>query len=140
RRGARQGGRPRGARRRRRRPAGRAPVPGAAAARRRRDRRPDRRGAAARRAAMSPPTVLVVHDEPFIGRSLSFVLRKGNYNVVEARNGEEALAAIRKHRPDLVFMDVMMPKVSGFVVCGQVKADPELKHTKIILLTAKGQD
>ena len=89
---------------------------------------------------MSTPTVLVVDDEPFICRSLSFVLRKGNYNVVEARNGEEALAAIRKHRPDLVFMDVMMPKVSGFVVCGQVKADPELKNTKIILLTAKGQD
>ena len=89
---------------------------------------------------MKQPTVLVVDDEPFICRSLSFVLRKGNYNVVEARNGEEALAAIRQHRPDLVFMDVMMPKFSGFEVCTQVKADPDLKHVKIILLTAKGQD
>ena len=89
---------------------------------------------------MKQPTVLVVDDEPFICRSLSFVLRKGNYHVVEARNGEEALAAIRQHRPELVFMDVMMPKISGFEVCTQVKADPELKHVKIILLTAKGQD
>ena len=89
---------------------------------------------------MSQRTVLVVDDEPFICRSLSFVLRKGNYNVVEARNGEEALAAIAQHKPDLVFMDVMMPKISGFEVCGKVKSDPALAHIKIILLTAKGQD
>ncbi len=89
---------------------------------------------------MKQHTVLVVDDEPFICRSLSFVLRKGNYIVVEARNGEEALAAIREHKPDLVFMDVMMPKISGFEVCETVKADPELAATKIILLTAKGQD
>ncbi len=49
--------------------------------------------------------VLVVDDEPFICRSLSFVLRKQNYEVFEARNGEEALAFIRENQPDLVFMD-----------------------------------
>ena len=85
-------------------------------------------------------TVLVVDDEPFICRSLSFVLRKGNYNVVEARNGEEALAAVRQHKPDLVFMDVMMPKLNGFDVCAAIKQDPELRSTRVILLTAKGQD
>ena len=85
-------------------------------------------------------TVLVVDDEPFICRSLSFVLRKGNYHVVEARNGEEALAAVREHKPDLVFMDVMMPKLNGFDVCAAIKQDPELKNTRVILLTAKGQD
>ncbi len=84
--------------------------------------------------------VLVVDDEPFICRSLSFVLRKENYEVFEARNGEEALEAIRTHRPDLVFLDVMMPKVNGFEVTEMVKSDPDLKRTKIILLTAKGQD
>ena len=84
--------------------------------------------------------VLVVDDEPFICRSLSFVLRKENYEVLEARNGEEALEAIRTHRPDLVFLDVMMPKVNGFEVTEMVKSDPDLKRTKIILLTAKGQD
>ena len=85
-------------------------------------------------------TVLVVDDEPFICRSLSFVLRKGNYHVVEARNGEEALAAVREHKPDLVFMDVMMPKLNGFDVCARIKQDPELRDTRVILLTAKGQD
>lgn len=89
---------------------------------------------------MKQPTVLVVDDEPFICRSLSFVLRKGNFHVVEARNGEEALAAVRAHHPDLVFMDVMMPKLNGFDVCAAIKQDPELKKTHVILLTAKGQD
>lgn len=89
---------------------------------------------------MKSHTILVVDDEPFICRSLSFVLRKGNYKVLEARNGEEALAAIREHRPDLVFLDVMMPKINGFEVTEFVRSDPELVHTKIILLTAKGQD
>ncbi len=84
--------------------------------------------------------VLVVDDEPFICRSLSFVLRKENYEVLEARNGEEALEMIRSERPDLVFLDVMMPKVNGFEVTELVKSDPDLRRTKIILLTAKGQD
>ncbi|MHC4812095.1 MAG: response regulator transcription factor [Planctomycetota bacterium] len=89
---------------------------------------------------MAKVKVLVVDDEPFICRSLSFVLRKEDYEVFEARNGEEALEFIRKNQPDLVFMDVMMPKMNGFDVTRVVKSDPDLKHTKIILLTAKGQD
>ena len=89
---------------------------------------------------MTQRTILVVDDEPFICRSLSFVLRKDNYDVYEARNGEEALAAIRLHKPDLVFLDVMMPKINGFEVTERVKADPELASVRIILLTAKGQD
>ena len=89
---------------------------------------------------MSRKKVLVVDDEPFICRSLSFVLRKDNYEVFEARNGEEALVAIRQHHPDLVFLDVMMPKLNGFEVTQQVRADPSLQGIRIILLTAKGQD
>jgi DNA-binding response OmpR family regulator len=89
---------------------------------------------------MTQRTVLVVDDEPFICRSLTFVLRKDNYKVFEARNGEEALAAIREHKPDLVFLDVMMPKLNGFQVTQQVRADPALAGVKIILLTAKGQE
>ncbi len=89
---------------------------------------------------MKPRCVLVVDDEPFICRSLSFVLRREKFEVHEARNGEEAIAAIREHRPELVFLDVMMPKMNGFEVTEMVKADPELKSTKIILLTGKGQD
>ncbi|MFY9345271.1 MAG: response regulator [Planctomycetota bacterium] len=89
---------------------------------------------------MTQRTILVVDDEPFICRSLTFVLRKDNYKVFEARNGEEGLAAIREHKPDLVFLDVMMPKLNGFQVTEQVRADPALAGVKIILLTAKGQE
>ncbi len=89
---------------------------------------------------MTERTVLVVDDEPFICRSLTFVLRKENYHVLEARNGEEALAVIRQHKPDLVFLDVMMPKLNGFQVTQQVRSDPSLDSVKIILLTAKGQE
>ena len=89
---------------------------------------------------MSQSKILVVDDEPFICRSLTYVLRKGNYEVLEARNGEEALTAIREHKPDLVFLDVMMPKIDGFEVTQQVRSDPELAGIKIILLTAKGQE
>jgi DNA-binding response OmpR family regulator len=84
--------------------------------------------------------VLVVDDEPFICRSLSFVLRKDDYDVFEARNGEEAIAAIRAEKPDLVFLDVMMPKINGFEVTRLVRADAQLDHVRIVLLTAKGQD
>lgn len=89
---------------------------------------------------MSDFKVLVVDDEPFICRSLSFVLLKDSYEVIQARDGQEALEMIARERPDLVFLDVMMPKVNGFDVTRQVKADPDLRATKIVLLTAKGQD
>jgi DNA-binding response OmpR family regulator len=89
---------------------------------------------------MTQRTILVVDDEPFICRSLTFVLRKDNYRVFEARDGEEALAAIREHKPDLVFLDVMMPKMNGFQVTEHVRADASLAGVKIILLTAKGQE
>ena len=88
---------------------------------------------------MSNSKILVVDDEPFICRSLTFVLKKGNFEVLEARDGEEALASIREHKPDLVFLDVMMPKINGFEVTEAVRSDRSLDDVKIILLTAKGQ-
>jgi len=84
--------------------------------------------------------VLVVDDEPFILRSLSFVLKKGQLDVLEARDGEEALALIREHKPKLVFIDVMMPKMNGYDVVRAVRAEEELKDTHLVLLTAKGQE
>jgi DNA-binding response OmpR family regulator len=84
--------------------------------------------------------IVVVDDEPFIARSLAFVLRRENYEVFEARDGEEALEVIARERPDLVFLDIMMPKIDGFEVTERVRANPDLSGIKIILLTAKGQD
>ena len=75
-------------------------------------------------------TVLIVDDEPNIVISLE---------VLVARNGEEALSSIEAHRPDLVLLDVMMPKVNGFEVCKQVRSNPALTDVRIIMLTAKGR-
>lgn len=83
--------------------------------------------------------VLVVDDEPFISRSLAFVLRKGNYQVFEARDGAEAMVIIESERPDLVFLDVMMPKRNGIDVCRAVRGDLGMADVHIVLLTAKGQ-
>ena len=88
---------------------------------------------------MMTSRILVVDDEPFILRSLTFVLRKEGFDVIEGRNGEEALKAIREKRPALVFLDVMMPKMNGYEVCEIVKGDPDLESKYLILLTAKGQ-
>lgn len=89
---------------------------------------------------MTQRTILVVDDEPFICRSLTYILRKGDYRVLEARDGEEGLALIREQKPDLVFLDVMMPKIDGFGVTKQVRADAALDAVKIVLLTARGQE
>jgi len=87
-----------------------------------------------------PETVLVVDDEPFILRSLSFVLERAGFVVRQARNGDEALEVLRDARPRVAILDVMMPKRSGFEVCEIVKGDPDLRGTYVILLTAKGQE
>jgi CheY-like chemotaxis protein len=89
---------------------------------------------------MTSRKILVVDDEPFILRSLSFVLQKGKMDVLEARDGEEALRLIREHKPCLVFLDVMMPKMNGYDVVRAVRADPELRDVHIVLLTARGQE
>jgi DNA-binding response OmpR family regulator len=86
------------------------------------------------------PRVLVVDDEPFILRSLTFVLGKAGFTVSTASDGEEALLKIRAERPALVVLDVMMPKKNGYEVLQEVKADEELKDTYILMLTARGQE
>lgn len=83
-------------------------------------------------------TILIADDEPNIVISLEFLLKREGYDVHVARDGEQALAAIRRLRPALVLLDVMMPKMSGYEVCQAVRADPELAATRILMLTAKG--
>jgi DNA-binding response OmpR family regulator len=87
-----------------------------------------------------PHRVLVVDDEANILLSLEFLMKKAGYEVRTARDGEEALAEMRKARPDLVLLDVMMPKRNGFDVCEMIRANPEWKDVRVIMLTAKGRD
>ncbi len=89
---------------------------------------------------MPGKTILIADDEPYLIRSLSFVLKKEGYPVETAMDGLEALEKIRRLRPHLVFLDIQLPKMDGFEVCRQIRADPEIQSTYIIMLTAKGQD
>lgn len=84
--------------------------------------------------------ILVVDDEPFILKSLTFVLKKEGFQVESATNGVEAMETIQKGRPDLVFLDIMMPKMNGLEVCQWIRQDPLLRDIYVIILTAKGQE
>jgi DNA-binding response OmpR family regulator len=84
--------------------------------------------------------VLIADDEPNIVISLEYLLRREGFEVFVAADGEEALARARAERPDLVLLDVMMPKMNGFDVCQALRADPEMAATRILMLTAKGRD
>src|SRR5688500_8883475 len=89
---------------------------------------------------MAGQKILVVDDEPFILRSLTFVLKKEQFDVLEAKNGEEALLQIRAHHPGLVFCDVMMPKKNGYEVLREVRSAPAFADVYFVRLTAKGQE
>ncbi|MCK0512431.1 response regulator transcription factor [Aromatoleum buckelii] len=84
--------------------------------------------------------ILIADDEQNIVISLEFLMKREGYEVSIATDGEEAVARIRAELPDLVLLDVMMPKKSGFEVCQEIKADPDLQSVRILMLTAKGRD
>jgi DNA-binding response OmpR family regulator len=89
---------------------------------------------------MTAPTVLVVEDEDSILLSLEFLLRGAGCAVASARDGDAALAALAAATPDLVLLDVMLPGIDGFELCRRIRGDPRLRHTRVILLTARGRD
>lgn len=84
--------------------------------------------------------ILIADDEQNIVISLEFLMKREGFEVSIAVDGEEAVDRIRSEKPDLVLLDVMMPKKSGFEVCQEIKADPALTSVKILMLTAKGRD
>lgn len=84
--------------------------------------------------------VLIVDDEPNIVTALEFLLQKNGYEVKVAANGEDALAQLDAFRPQLVLLDVMMPKVSGYEVCQRMRAHPQWRQIKIVILSAKGRE
>jgi DNA-binding response OmpR family regulator len=87
-----------------------------------------------------PRSVLVVDDEPNIVLSLEFIMKQAGYRVRVARDGEEALGAVADAPPDLILLDVMMPKRDGYDVCQTIRANPDWNGVRIIMLTAKGRD
>jgi DNA-binding response OmpR family regulator len=84
--------------------------------------------------------VLIADDEANIVISLEFLMQREGHRVTIARDGDAALEAIRRERPDLVLLDVMMPGKSGFEICQAVRADETLAAVKILMLSAKGRD
>ena len=85
-------------------------------------------------------TILVADDEPYVLRSLEFILKKEGYNVITATNGQEAFDKVNAETPDLVFLDIQMPKMDGNTVCRQLREDESKKSIYIIMITAKGQE
>jgi len=84
--------------------------------------------------------ILIADDEQNIVISIEFLLRREGFEVLVAGDGEEALAKVRAEKPDLVLLDVMMPRMNGFDVCQALRSDPEQSATRILMLTAKGRD
>jgi len=85
-------------------------------------------------------SILIVDDEPNILLSLEFLMKQAGYEVHTSADGEDALQQIHSTIPDLVLLDINMPKRNGYEVCETVRADPKLSSVKIIMLTAKGRD
>lgn len=85
-------------------------------------------------------SVLIVDDESYIVKSLSFVMKNAGFEAYSAGDGEEALQKLDEMVPDLVILDVMMPKLDGFEVCKAIRGNPAWSSIKIIMLTAKGRD
>jgi len=84
--------------------------------------------------------VLIADDEPNIVMALEFLMQHGGYEVRTVSDGEEALAALTDFRPDLVLLDLMMPKRNGYEICQWIRTTPALARTKVLMLTAKGRD
>ncbi|PLX60827.1 response regulator transcription factor [Sedimenticola selenatireducens] len=84
--------------------------------------------------------ILIVDDEKNIAISVDYLLRREGYQVSVAHDGEEGLRLIQSDRPDLVLLDIMMPKLNGFQVCEAVRQNPALADVRIVMLTAKGRD
>jgi two-component system, OmpR family, alkaline phosphatase synthesis response regulator PhoP len=85
-------------------------------------------------------SVLIADDDPNILQALSFLMRREGYDVRTARDGEAALAAVAERPPDLVLLDLMMPKGDGLEVCRAIRAAANLDGVRVVMLTARGRE
>ena len=85
-------------------------------------------------------SVLIVEDENDIRQNLAFSLKREGFNIIEAADGEQALAAAMSKKPDIILLDLMIPKIDGLSVCKRLQAAPETENIPVIMLTAKGEE
>jgi DNA-binding response OmpR family regulator len=89
---------------------------------------------------MTRKKILLVDDSATILMMERMILNKGPYDLVTAANGEEAVAMARRERPDVILMDVVMPKMNGFEACRAIRSDETIKGTPIIMVTTRGEE
>ncbi len=87
-----------------------------------------------------PKKVLIVDDEPNIVLSLEFLMEEAGYEVRSVADGQQALDAVREEVPDLILLDIMLPKLDGYEICREIRANPQAKDVRVIMLTAKGRE
>ncbi len=88
---------------------------------------------------MEKRKILIADDNENIRDALTYLLEDEGYKLWLAKDGADTLKKVREVRPDILFLDIMMPEINGYDVCRIIKNDPDLKNTYIIMLTAKGQ-
>ena len=86
-----------------------------------------------------PKRILLVDDEPDLLSTLKKRLETNNYEVITASDGMEALSKAKKEKPDLIILDLMLPKMDGYKVCRMLKFDEKYKHIPIIMFTARAE-
>ena len=84
--------------------------------------------------------ILIVDDEKDIVETLSFMLQAKGYEIISAYDGEEGLKLAKEEKPDLIILDVMMPKINGYKICRLLKYDAKYKNIPTIMVTARSQD
>jgi DNA-binding response OmpR family regulator len=89
---------------------------------------------------MEKKKILVVDDEVDLVKTIQFALELEGYKVLVSYNGEDALNQARKENPDLILLDIMLPKLDGYKVCRLLKFDEQYKHIPILMMTAKTQE
>jgi two-component system phosphate regulon response regulator PhoB len=89
---------------------------------------------------MTTPTIVIAEDEDALATLLQYNLEKEGYRVLIAGDGEEALIVIDEHKPDILLLDWMLPKVSGIEVCRRLRQKTETRNLPILMLTARGEE
>ncbi len=89
---------------------------------------------------MDSKSILVIEDDDIVSQTIEHCLRRENFRVILARNGVEGLQLVKRHIPDLVVLDIIMPGMDGLTVCREMRADPQVSDIPVLILTARTKD